>query len=439
MVDENSFSPSQQRVLKALRESNESILLTGVAGCGKSTILRHWLGENPPGNAIIVAPTGIAAINVGGATIHRTFGFHPNMDSDDPRISLKTKSLLRFVDTIVIDEVSMVRADLLSAMDIVLRSIKRRLDTPFGGVRMIMVGDFYQLPPVVPQEEERWLERKHGSRAGWCFFAPCFKELAPKVFYLGESFRSQGDARYTDLLNAVRRLDPNVVGAINELAQAGRWAGTDVPRLCARRADVVLKNESGLRSLGVPGVWVHPVLGGDVSKIPRESQEPIVLAEGARVMILRNGAGYANGSLGTLTSFEETTTRWDGAQVPAMGVRVDGRNGAEGPLVTVPRDTSEIIGYEPDPETGKPHKVVVASVEQVPLALGYAWTIHKSQGQTLEKACIDLGRGAFAHGQTYVALSRLTSSAGLYLAQPLSKSDLLLDPDVVEYFEQYKV
>jgi ATP-dependent exoDNAse (exonuclease V) alpha subunit len=361
------------------------------------------------------------------------------MDSDDPRISLKTKSLLRFVDTIVIDEVSMVRADLLGAMDIVLRSIKRKLDVPFGGVRMIMVGDFYQLPPVVPQEEERWLEQKHGSRAGWCFYAPCFKELSPKVFYLAESFRSQGDARYTDLLNAVRRLDPNVVGSLNELAQAGRLAGDDVPRLCARKADVVRKNEAGLRSLGVPGVWVHPVLGGDVSKIPRESQDPIVLAEGARVMILRNGAGYANGSLGTLTSFEETATRWDGAQVPAMGVRVDGRNGAEGPLVTVPRDTSEIIGYEPDPETGKPHKVVVASVEQVPLALGYAWTIHKSQGQTLEKACIDLGRGAFAHGQTYVALSRLTTSAGLYLEQPLSKSDLLLDPDVVEYFEQYKV
>jgi ATP-dependent exoDNAse (exonuclease V) alpha subunit len=189
-----------------------------------------------------------------------------------------------------------------------------------------------------------------------------------------------------------------------------------------------------LRKLGVPSVVIEPQLSGDVSKIPRDAQEPIVLAEGARVMITRNGAGYVNGSLGTLRSFDATAETWDGKTVTAIQVELD-----TGAVVYVPRDEADVIGYEVDPKTSKPVKVVLATVSQYPLSLGYAWTIHKSQGQTLAQACIDLGSGAFAHGQTYVALSRLTSSEGLYLAQPLSRSDLLLDPDVVDYFKQYVI
>jgi ATP-dependent exoDNAse (exonuclease V) alpha subunit len=435
-MNEEDFSPAQRRVLEVLRNGTESVLLTGVAGCGKSTILRHWLSTSQV-DAMVLAPTGVAALNVGGSTIHRAFGFMPNMDPEDPRISLKTKSLMREVATIIIDEVSMVRADMLCAMDIVLRSVRKHVrggDAPFGGVRMIMVGDFYQLPPVVQREEERWLEQHHGSRAGWAFYAPSFMQLKPRVFYLGESFRSRGDTRYTDLLNAVRTLDPNVVNALNEIAQPGLTAGDAIPRLCARKKDVHTRNAEGLRKLGVPSVVIEPMLSGDVSKIPRDAQEPIVLAEGARVMITRNGAGYVNGSLGTLRSFDATAETWDGKTVSAIQVELD-----TGAVVYVPRDEADVIGYEVDPKTGKPVKVVLASVGQYPLSLGYAWTIHKSQGQTLASACIDLGSGAFAHGQTYVALSRLQSAAGLYLAQPLSRSDLLLDPDVVDYFKQYVI
>lgn len=428
------FSEKQKQVFDFLCNETGSALVTGVAGCGKSTIVRAWLATPAGQNAMVLAPTGIAALNVGGSTIHRAFSFRPNMNAKDPRISLQTKSLLYNVKTIVVDEVSMVRGDLLSAMDIVLRSVKRKPATPFGGVRMILVGDFFQLPPVVPEAEERWMESTYGSRAGWCFYTPAFQALAPKIFYLAESFRQAGDGSFTALLNAVRALDPNVVRALNEIAKPGSEAGGDVPRLCARKADVATRNSDGLRKLGAQTYAIQPVLSGDTTKIPKEETDSVVLAEGARVMITKNGAGYVNGSLGHLRTFDAMALTWDGLSVPALGIELD-----NGVFVTVPRNKKEVFGYEIDPETGEPAKVEIAAVEQYGVMLAYAWTIHKSQGQTLEAACIDLGRGAFAHGQAYVALSRLTSAAGLYLAQPLQKSDLLLDPDVVEYFKAHSV
>ena len=433
------FSEKQQAVLTALRDSQRSALVTGVAGCGKSTIIREWMQGSDLGRTMLLAPTGIAALNVGGSTIHRAFGFMPNMDTDDPRITLKTKSLLYTVDTIVIDEVSMVRADLFGAMDIVLRSVKRQLDVPFGGVRMVLVGDFYQLPPVVQQEEERWMEQEHGSRAGWVFFSPRFEALDPQVFYLGQSFRQAGDGSFTALLNGIRKLDTSVVASINEIAKRPEFAGEEVPRLCSTKKLVSTHNDAGLRRLSALGkqvVSIEPTFTGDQTKIPREAAETLILAEGARVMITRNGAGYVNGSLGTLTSFDATAETWDGTTVAAIEVMLD-----KGYAVTVPREVTEVYGYEPDPEAAnkKVRKTVLATVSQYPLLLAYAWTIHKSQGQTLEKACIDLGRGAFAHGQTYVALSRLTSADGLYLAQPITRSDLLIDPDVVRFCESHTV
>lgn len=431
------FSEKQKAVLDVLAGTRDSVLVTGVAGCGKSTIIREWMGQldlEEQERTMLVAPTGIAALTVGGSTIHRAFGFMPNTDMEDPRISIKARSTLYPVETLVIDEVSMVRADLFGAMDIVLRSVKHKLDTPFGGVRVVMIGDFYQLPPVVRAEEERHLERHHGSRAGWVFLSPRFRDLAPKVFYLSESFRQAGDTSFTQLLNAVRDLDPAVATTINEIAKQGREAGDEIPRLCSTKTLVKMHNERGLRKLTGTKLWVEPVITGDAAKVPAEERENVLLAEGARVMLTANGAGYVNGSLGELVSFEETAQLWDGTQVQAMGVRLD-----KGGYVAVPRATREIIGYEVDPNEGKLKKTAIATVSQIPMALAYGWTIHKSQGQTLERACIDLGRGAFAHGQTYVALSRLTSAEGLYLSQPLTRSDLLLDPDVVAFCKQHTV
>ncbi len=428
------FSDKQRAVLDVLSNTRESVLVTGVAGCGKSTIIREWLGNTSTARTMLLAPTGIAALNVGGSTIHRAFGFMPGMNADNPRITLKVKSLLYTTETIVVDEVSMVRADLLHSMDVVMRSVKHKLDVPFGGVRMVFVGDFYQLPPVVRQEEERYMEQKHGSRAGWMFLSPVFKKLNPRVFYLAQSFRQAGDGSFTDLLNQVRNLDPNSVNAVNEIAKRAVHAGEEIPRLCSTKKLVAQHNYAGLQRLGKPAYVLEPKLDGDLSKIPADAKESTTLAEGARVMITSNGAGYVNGSLGTLLSFEATAETWQGAIVSAIAVRLDA-----GYDVTVPQHLTEVFGYEVSDDNENLEKVVIASVTQYPLMLAYGYTIHKSQGQTLDRAVIDLGRGAFAHGQTYVALSRLRSADGLYLSQPLTRSDLLLDPDVVEFCKSHTV
>jgi ATP-dependent exoDNAse (exonuclease V) alpha subunit len=427
------FSEAQQSVLSVLEDTEESVLITGVAGCGKSTIIRHWLSMLAGACTMLLAPTGVAALNVGGSTIHRAFGFRPNMNMDNPHISLKVRSALHGVRTIVIDEVSMVRADMLHAMDVVLRSVKRKLDVPFGGVRVIMVGDFYQLPPVVRREEEREMERKHGSRAGWAFYAPVFEQLDPRIFYLSESFRQAGDDTFTGLLNRVRQLDETVADDLNQIARPADSAPDAVPFLCARKREAAVRNAQGLKALGVPAVSIAPVITGDATKAPKDAKEVLTLAEGARVMITRNGRGYVNGSLGTLASFDATTTLWDGSEVEAIEVRLD-----TGYSVCVPREESEVIGYKTNND-GELEKDVLATISQYPLSLGYAWTIHKSQGQTLDRAVIDLGQGAFAHGQTYVGLSRLRTTDGLYLASDLTRSDLLLDPDVVEFFREHTV
>ncbi len=421
------FDEHQQAVLDTLNSTDQSVLLTGVAGCGKSTILRAFLEQKAErGDTIVLAPTGIAALNIGGSTIHRAFGFTPASDLEKPSYSPKVKMTLYFVKTIIVDEVSMVRADLLGAMDIVLRRIKHS-DQPFGGVRMIFVGDFYQLPPVVKREEAEYMGKVHGSEAGWMFNSPAFRSLNPKVFFLAKSFRQQDDSSFTSLLNRVRNLDTSVVRELNSLARYG-GAPDNVPRLCARKRNVEAYNASGLRNLGVQPTPINPVLSGDVKKIPFEETAPIYLAQGARVMCTANGAGYVNGSLGYITSFNGEATLWDGQVVPAMMVQLNA-----GYEVAVPRHQKDILGFEADHE-GKINKHAIASISQLPLQLAYSWTIHKSQGQTLEAAVIDLGGGAFAHGQTYVALSRIKSAAGLFLSAKLRADDLLLDPEVIAYF-----
>jgi ATP-dependent DNA helicase PIF1 len=425
---EHTFDEEQGAAYDALVNTDESILLTGVAGCGKSTIIRKFLEtRGDRGNIMVCAPTGVAALNIGGATIHRAFGLTPRTDLENPGVSLKVKSTLYWVDTIVIDEASMVRADLLNALNIIMKRVKHSSE-PFGGVRMIFVGDFYQLPPVVKREEEDYLEQRHGSRTGWMFFAPCFKALSPRVFFLNKSYRQAEDGSFTSLLNRVRNVDLSVVAELNAIARPANTAGEAVPRLCARKKSVDHYNGIGLQQNGVQPTAVYPLMRGDVNKIPFEEQSALWLAEGARVMCTRNGNGYVNGSLGTLTSFNGEATLWNGEVVPAMIVRLD-----KGYDVAVPRETKEILGYEADND-GKLHKVVIADVSQLPLQLGYGWTIHKSQGQTLDAAVIDLGGGAFAHGQTYVGLSRVTSAAGLYLQGQLRADDLLLDTDVLHYF-----
>lgn len=443
------FSEAQTTVLDYLKNDTGSCLVSGVAGSGKSSIIhayQTWRTENEMPEAPVVAPTGIAALNVGGTTIHRLFGLRPQTDTSELRVRLtrKVTETLCGLRVLIVDEVSMVRADVFSYMDRALQAA-RRDSRPFGGVRMIFVGDYWQLPPVVQQIEEQMLLTRYGSKQGWNFLCPAFTALRPRVFFLSEAFRQGRDTAFADLLNAVRDAKSNACKCVNKTAKDARTAPDTAPWLCATRKQVDARNEACLARVDGEARTLSPEVEGDRNKIPKEALTPITLRVGCRVMITRNkslnqvgGGNYVNGSVGTLSGFDESVTVGFGAnaeRVPALNVTLD-----DGSTALVPAVTDESIEYEAvTGDDGKPtvKKTVVAKVTAFPVKLGYAWTIHKSQGQTLEAAVIDMGWGAFAHGMTYVALSRVTTSSGLYLAAKLKPKDMKLDPLVPAYFHQH--
>jgi len=447
------LSNAQHEVLNCLKHEPESVLLSGVAGSGKSTIVRAyqaWREEVGLPEVPVCAPTGVAALNVGGTTIHRLFGLRPQTDTTELKVKLtaNVSDRLRGLRELIVDEVSMVRADIFSYMDKALRFAHGN-DVPFGGVRMIFVGDYWQLPPVVQRVEELWMADRFGSRAGWNFLCPAFTLLNPQVFFLSQSYRQGDDAEFADLLNSVRDNDSAACKRVNKVAKGSDYAPATAPWLCATRKQVDARNRAGLRAVDGEERTLTPVVGGkEPHKVPKEVQTPITLREGCRVMITRNrpanlidGDDYVNGSVGTLVDFDGVcgiSTGLGGVEEHECLV-VDLDNGGR---ALVPKCKDELIEYvAAKDEEGRPtvKKQEVASVEYYPVQLGYAWTIHKSQGQTLDSAVIDMGRGAFAHGMTYVALSRVTSAEGLYLATPLKPRDMKLDPAVPQFFKRYSI
>jgi ATP-dependent exoDNAse (exonuclease V) alpha subunit len=451
-----AFSPKQKAALDVLLNTRDNVLLTGVAGCGKSTIIREFLrqmalrkAETGTGRLpVVCAPTGIAALNVGGTTIHKLFGLGIDFDVTRPKLSNRALGILGYIDTIIIDEISMVRSDLFHMMDIALKRANSNT-RPFGGTRIIMVGDPYQLPPVVKRQEAQFLETNYGTAAGWCFLSPQFETLNPRVFYLQDSFR-QADTTFVDLLNRVRDKDLSAVSALNAIARSHELAPETVPWLCSYKADMDVRNYKMLRALDEQIGTIRPDLEGDTSSAPKEILEPVELAIGARVMITKNAQGwegappeYVNGSLGWVEDFSATAYVWkkddDGnwAKSPkdAIGVRLD-----SGVVVNVPAFEYELTKLEPNSKTAELEKVRVGAVRQYPLTLAWAITIHKAQGMGFDAAVVNLGeRGAFAHGQAYVALSRLKSAQGLYLRHPLMKRDLQCDANVPKFLAPYAV
>lgn len=459
------FSNAQQAVFDVLVGTKENVLLTGIAGCGKSTVIRAFIRHEAERveelrvkaamgsiklspEPIIVAPTGIAALNVGGSTIHRMFGIRPDFDITKPIFNRKQLAILAYAHCIIVDEVSMVRADLFHMMDLCLQEANgnRR---PFGGTRMILVGDPYQLPPVVTSAAERkYLAATYGSEAGWFFLAPQFHALEPRVFYLQESFR-QTEGSFISLLNRVRDNDKSVVPELNAVAKDYEQAPDTAPWVCSYKNDAEIRNYKMLRELGTEIAEIPPDLSGDTSTAPKELLASVELAIGARVMITRNASAvhpvkpeYVNGSLGWVRNFEAKAYvwepnpaepgRWIEKERDAIRIELD-----DGRFVNVPAFEWEIIKTAPDAK-GVLVKTRVGSVTQYPLALAWAITVHKAQGQGFPEAVIHLGeKGAFAHGQAYVALSRLTSAEGLYLRAPLQKGDLRLDKEVPAFLAPY--
>jgi ATP-dependent exoDNAse (exonuclease V), alpha subunit - helicase superfamily I member len=416
-----ALSAEQKAVFDAIEKTREHVFVTGRAGTGKSTLLNH-LSWNTDKQLVISAPTGVAALNVGGQTIHSLFRLPIGVIADhEIEQGAELRKLLNTIDTLVIDEVSMVNADLMDAIDRALRQARQRTKEPFGGVQVVLFGDPYQLAPVPGDADER-AYFADTYRSMWFFDAKVWRETDLKIFELTEIHR-QHDADFKYMLNAVRhgQVTKEIADRLN--AAGARPVPRDGTITLATRNDTVNRiNASALSALPGRSLTAKAEITGDFGSRTYPADETLELKVGAQVMFLRNDTGqpdgprWVNGSIGTVTRIDST-----------VYVDVDGIVHEVEPTVW------EKYKYTYDPGTKKLSKDVIAEFTQFPLRLAWAVTIHKSQGKTYESAIVDLGARAFSPGQTYVALSRITSLDGLYLTRPLRPSDIMVDSEVERF------
>jgi ATP-dependent DNA helicase PIF1 len=397
------------------------LFVTGRAGTGKSTLLRALRDMITVPN-VVVAPTGLAAVTAGGQTIHSFFGFPPKLiQSSDIRRS-RNGGIMRRLQILIIDEVSMVRSDLMHAIDLSLRLNRGRPREPFGGVRLLLFGDLHQLPPIVRLgEEAEYLQDAHGGP--FFFSIEALREGAgTTLLELGEVFR-QRDEALLDVLNRIREgtaeeedlrgLNARVL-PIRTLAEGDPYVILTPTNAAAHRI-----NSAFLDALPDRGVTFEAKVTGEFNESAHPTDTALTLKAGAKVMMLRNDpdARWVNGTIGRVARLEDSKAF----------VTIEGREHEVEPA------SWENRRYAYDKSAEKIVETVAGTFKQLPLRLAWALTIHKSQGLTLDKVYIDLGRGTFAHGQAYVALSRCRTLDGLTLARALKPSDIMFDPAAMGY------
>lgn len=420
--------PAIAEARMALDERTPVVLVVGRAGTGKSHFIRSLVEAEPDFPQAVLAPTGLAAMNIGGQTVHSFFGFPPrpligNAEKPNWFFTRNARALRR----LIVDEVSMLRADVLDAMNTHLQ-IARKSSRPFGGVQMLLVGDFYQLPPVVRGDEGGLLEDA-GYASPYAFSAHVLRDAPLTAVELTEVHR-QTDRDFIALLSAIRerRGVEDAVTILNTVCLDRALPKRPV-LLCATNAVADRYNSQGLAALtGAAARYT----GGFEGEAPKAQSDrfpapmELVLKRGARVIFTQNDpeGRWVNGSLGTVRELDETL----------IAVSLDSGDEVEVERATWPQARWTWNAKENRMEVKEEFKYV-----QFPLAPAWALTIHKAQGMTLDSVEIDLGRGAFAPGQAYVALSRSRSMETLRLTRPLSPRDVQVDPAIADGLERLGV
>jgi len=414
-------------ILELLEQTNSCTFITGKAGTGKSTLLQLFKSTTKK-KTVVLAPTGLAALHVKGQTIHSFFGFPPRAIAKKDIKQRSYKKLFRELDTIIIDEISMVRADMLDNIDYFLRINGGDPSLPFGGKQMIFFGDMFQLPPVVSREEMQFFRSRYESP--YFFASEVFAETPFEMHELTTVYR-QESRRFIRLLDAIRthRFDMDDLETLNERHTVlPDSAFTGYVTLTARNATVNEINQQQLKRLQVPEIsFTGSLTGGFQGKV-FPTDIILKLKEGAQVMFVKNDPmkRYVNGTIGQIKTLSEdriiVTIEKDGQQKD----------------ISIQPVQWELLRYKINEENAIQSEVT-GTFKQYPIRLAWAMTIHKSQGKTFEKIIIHLGKGAFTHGQTYVALSRCTALDGIVLKQKIRPNDVLIDPRIVEFYEHWFV
>ena len=400
------------------------IFITGRAGTGKTTLLKYF-AQKTAQNVVVLATTGLAAINVHGQTVHSFFRLKPGNLLDLGTLRRLPRKTVESFDTLIIDEASMLRADLLDAIDHILQ-ISTHVDEPFGGKQVILFGDLFQLPPVEESEQSglfNYFNERYKSP--YFFEANVLSRLPLEVFELKRIFRQSADREYAKLLNSIRE------GKISQAeldSQLNKHVTQETPDMVERNIllattnpSALLRNRNQLDKL--PGTeYIYPATADETfTKTPPADKE-LHLKKGAKIMMLINDDNWVNGDIGTVHDLGP-----DFIQVELKGAIYD-----------VKPHVWEDMVYEFNPLTQKLQPKVKGFFKQYPLKLAWAITIHKSQGLTFDNIYLDMGRGAFATGQTYVALSRCRTLSGVHLKRPILTSDVQCDSRVQQFFEYVK-
>ncbi len=410
--------------------TNRHIFLTGKAGTGKTTFL-HNLKVHSPKRMIVVAPTGVAALNAGGVTIHSFFqiGFGPQINNEstvkEQRFNREKINIIRSLDLLVIDEISMVRADLLDAVDRVLRRFRDK-QKPFGGVQLLMIGDLQQLSPVIKEDEWQLLNMYYDT--GYFFSCKALRETSYISIELTHVFRQQDDY-FIEILNKIRenRLDTNTLNILNERYLPDFEPLTDdgYITLCTHNAQAQRINESKLEQLDTEKQCFTAEIKDNFPEYAYPTEFNLELKEGAQVMFVKNDPSYEklffNGKIGKITRINEKTIY---VQCPHESHEI----------AVIPLEW-ENIKYTLNETTNEITENVEGVFKQYPLKLAWAITIHKSQGLTFERAIID-AEASFAHGQVYVALSRCKTLEGMVLSSKISNRSVINDGTVTDFIHQ---
>jgi GTPase SAR1 family protein len=414
-----------------VEHTNTSIFLTGKAGTGKTTFLKRIV-ENTSKCKVVVAPTGVAAINAGGVTIHSFFQlplspFIPNtIIKNKFDFSNDKRKIIRSLDLLIIDEISMVRSDLLDAIDSVLRRFRDHTK-PFGGVQLLMIGDLQQLTPVVTNEEAAMLEAYYDTP--YFFGSKALRQISYVTIELNKVYRQQ-NAEFLTLLNHIRVGNPSAddLAKLNERYQPEfrPTAEQHYIRLTTHNATADRYNDSELARLDKPEYKYNANVDGNFPEYSYPTDKQLTLRKGAQVMFIKNDpkGEYYNGKIGVVTSLD------------AKKIYV--RCPDDGNVIEVTPQVWENAKYVVNPTTNEIETEIQGTFSQFPLRLAWAITIHKSQGLTFEHAIIDAGR-SFAPGQVYVALSRCRTLEGLVLASKLSQHAIINDVRVESYISHQHI
>jgi ATP-dependent DNA helicase PIF1 len=418
LPDDFILSEEFESIVEQLENTKDHFYITGKAGSGKSTLLAYFRSVTQK-NTAVLAPTGVAAIRVKGQTIHSFFGFPPKVIQTRHIKKVRQVELLQNLETLIIDEISMVRADIFDAIDYSLRVHRKKLTQPFGGVQVIVFGDLFQLPPVVNMDESSLLERIYPN-GQFFFHSNIFQDAQFKTLELQSIYR-QTDDHFIYLLNAVRdgSITHSQIDNLNDSLVENFEMDEGKIILTTTNARASGINQNYLKQLSSEEFSYRAQATGQFYKELFPTDEVLKLKKGAQVIMIKNDPEkrWVNGSIGTIHDIAEKKIK----------VKINHK------IYEVKKEKWDRIQYSYDDDQQEVLENVTGSFKQYPMRLAWAITIHKSQGQTFEKVIIDMSQGSFAPGQLYVALSRCISLEGIELLRPLKKSDVIVNKQLIGF------